>query len=509
MASIVNDPNGRKRISFQAADGSWKTIRLGEVSDALAQDYLEMAKHLSACAAAPQLVAEKILEKAARMPVQIYDRFARAGLLSHREDALRPNRVTLGKFLEELFAQMRCKPATLVAYGHVRVNLEKYFTRIRPLQDDAGEDNFTDKEVDLFRAWLTDEKEGASLSPATAARRIIAARQFFKKAVRWGYMSANPFADSRGGSQKNLKRRYFVSREIIEKVLAACIDDQWRLIVALARYGGIRIPSELYTLTWSDIDWGRRQLTIHSPKTEHHEGKESRIVPLFPELETYLLRVHSMAEPGEDLVITRYRRGQANLRTTFRKIIKRAGVPVWPRLFQNLRASRETELFADYPIETACAWIGNSPTVAVTHYINDPEKDAHFQRATGREALGVREDPNESDAQSDAPTGGSGGLPEVEEALIGSENTVFDVKNGGGGGESMGAAGFENHAETKESEVLSKSDAQSDAHGPAEQLSELQELEALWPLLPSHIRRTILDLAQAAPKARQTALPPP
>ena len=31
MASIVNDPNGRKRILFVAPDGKRKTIRLGKI----------------------------------------------------------------------------------------------------------------------------------------------------------------------------------------------------------------------------------------------------------------------------------------------------------------------------------------------------------------------------------------------------------------------------------------------------------------------------------------------
>ena len=64
----------------------------------------------------------------------------------------------------------------------------------------------------------------------------------------------------------------------------ACPDAEWRLIVALARFGGIRIPSELVTLKWSDINWEEEKITIHSSKTEHHQGKGTRIIPLFPEI---------------------------------------------------------------------------------------------------------------------------------------------------------------------------------------------------------------------------------
>ncbi len=86
-----------------------------------------------------------------------------------------------------------------------------------------------------------------------------------------------------------------------------------------------------------------------------------------------------MAEDGAIHVIGRYRDSDTNLRTTFTKIIKRAGVKVWPKLFHNLRASRETELAATHPIHVVCEWIGNSAAVAAKHYLTVREED--FQRA--------------------------------------------------------------------------------------------------------------------------------
>jgi hypothetical protein len=38
-----------------------------------------------------------------------------------------------------------------------------------------------------------------------------------------------------------------------------------------------------------------------------------------------------------------------NWRTRFTKIIRRAGEEPWPKLFANLRATRETELTETYP----------------------------------------------------------------------------------------------------------------------------------------------------------------
>ena len=70
-----------------------------------------------------------------------------------------------------------------------------------------------------------------------------------------------------------------------------------------------------------------------------------------------------------------------NLRTQFGRIIKRAGLQAWPRLFHNLRASLETELLRERPIHVVTAWLGNSPRIALKHYCMVTDFD--FDRARG------------------------------------------------------------------------------------------------------------------------------
>jgi hypothetical protein len=60
--------------------------------------------------------------------------------------------------------------------------------------------------------------------------------------------------------------------------------------------------------------------------------------------------------------------------------VKRAGLKPWPRLFHNLRASRETELAKEYPIHVVTAWLGNTPRIAMKHYLQ--VTDADFERAS-------------------------------------------------------------------------------------------------------------------------------
>ena len=157
-------------------------------------------------------------------------------------------------------------------------------------------------------------------------------------------------------------------------VLAACPDNEWRLIFSLSRFGGLRCPSETQELRWQDIDWARGRILIRGGKTK------PRTIPLFDEIRPYLEAAFEVAEEGAIHVITRYRSANANLRTQLLRILEDASVPAWPRPFHNLRASRETELANEFPIHVVCEWIGNSEEVARKHYLSVTEE--HFEKAT-------------------------------------------------------------------------------------------------------------------------------
>jgi hypothetical protein len=120
-------------------------------------------------------------------------------------------------------------------------------------------------------------------------------------------------------------------------------------------------------------------MLVHSPKTEHHPNGKTRMVPLFPELRAILMEAFEAAQEGDEFVVTRYRDATANLRTHFNRIIKRAGLTPWPKPWQNLRSTRETELLDTWPDHVVCAWIGNSKAVAMEHY--NQVTDEHFKKA--------------------------------------------------------------------------------------------------------------------------------
>jgi integrase len=190
----------------------------------------------------------------------------------------------------------------------------------------------------------------------------------------------NPF-----GSMTNLRqledrsRARFVTRETIDKVVDKLVDPEMKLIVILARYGGLRVPSEPLAMKWGDIDWARERITVHCIKTERHEGKGTRVIPLFPEIRPYLDAVYDAAEEGTEFVITRHRLPPKSLRRRLDVAITLAGVEAWPKPFHNLRATRETELIETFPPQTVCKWIGHDISVAAKHYLQVTEE--HYARA--------------------------------------------------------------------------------------------------------------------------------
>jgi len=225
----------------------------------------------------------------------------------------------------------------------------------------------TGADADAFGPYML-----AKYAKATSARVIKHARQFFKSAIWAKFISENLFLDVRAGSMEIENRIHFVSREVAEKLIEAAPSLQWRVIIALSRWGGVRTPSEHLAVTWDDIDWVRERFLVRSTKTGQ------RWVPLFPELKPHLGEAFNFAYPGL-YVVNKSRDAGSSWRTMFEKISKRAGLMPCDRSFQNLRASRETELVQTFPLHVVVKWIGNSARVAASHYLTVTDVD--FARA--------------------------------------------------------------------------------------------------------------------------------
>ncbi|MCE5276979.1 MAG: tyrosine-type recombinase/integrase [Planctomycetaceae bacterium] len=323
-------------------------------------------------------------------------------LLEPRERRTCP---ALGEWLQSYIdGRGDVKESTGTVYGHTKRCLINFFGEGRRL------DTITPGDADAFRVHLAtsdDETDREALADNTVRRRMGIAKQFFRAAQRKRLIGDNPFDGQATVVRENAKRFYYVTETEAQAVLAACPDAQWKLIFALARYGGLRCPSEVLKLKWVDIDWEHDRFTVHSDKTEHHADGGIRQVPIFPEILPHLRDVFEQAAEGTEYVITRYRDPKQNLRTQLTKIIKRAGVTPWGKLFQNLRSTRETELAETYPVQTVCRWIGNTPKIAMRHYLQTTEE--HWTRAAGKAKQGEGENRGQNRGQPVHSTDGQEG----------------------------------------------------------------------------------------------------
>ena len=64
----------------------------------------------------------------------------------------------------------------------------------------------------------------------------------------------------------------------------------------------------------------------------------------------------------------------ANLRSEMTRLLHRAGVSGWPRLFHSMRTSRQTELQREFPLNVVCSWLGNSPRI-VEQFMGEREME--------------------------------------------------------------------------------------------------------------------------------------
>jgi integrase len=301
------------------------------------------------------------------------------GLIASAEEK---ETVTLAEYMDSLFAADKAdrKPNTNTFRSQIRRNLIDHFGLDRSI------DSITPADAREFKTFLESsnrrDKGRKDLAAATVRRRLGTARQIFAAAVEEGLLPSNPFQQKaiRTTVRSNKDRMVYVPVETVELVKSKA-PAKWRLILSLARTAGLRIPSEIAGLKWSHIAWddedpSRHRMMVLSPKTEHHEGHESRVIPLFPEVAKELRAwMLECPETHDDSVFPDIT-AESNLRTQTEKLIRRAGVEQWPKLYNNLRSSAATDLVRKHPIHIATKICGHCAEVATEHYWQvDPDVD--------------------------------------------------------------------------------------------------------------------------------------
>ena len=380
MATLYTESSGGRRIQFHL-NGQRKSIRLGKITKRQAESVRIRIESLVASKHSNLPVDAETSAWLAQLSDEFHAKVATTGLVPPKENS------DLGSFLERYIASRTdIKATTLRWYTDAQADLISSVGASKRMPE------ITPTDADAIRLYL----EGKGLGPNTVRRRIGICRQIFNAAKRYKLIPDNPFVGMATEVRSNPDKFRYVTQEETKAILKHCPDATWKAIVCLVRYGGLRCPSEVLSLQWGHVNWEDSRLTVPSPKTAHHEGKSSRVIPLFPELQRALTEAFEEALPEAKYIVQRYRSNTVNLRTHFERIIAKAGVAPWPKLFVNLRSSRETELIKDFPIHTVTAWLGNSPRIAIKHYLQVTDDDY-------AKAIGLSKQPAVRDSVQQAP----------------------------------------------------------------------------------------------------------
>ena len=374
MASLANDPGGKKRILFIDGVGKRKSIRLGKMSKRQAETVKHHIEDLLAAKLSGSTPSDKTSHWLTGIEDPLRNKLADHGLAERRESARLGN--FIAAYLEKRVGVV--KASTLLVDRLAENSLVGFFGADQALR------RITEGDAEDFRNHLLSK----GMAEATVRKRCSIAGKMFRNAVRHGLIEKNPFEAVPTNSVATDKFS-FVSEADAQKVLKELPDCQWKLLFALSRWGGLRVGSEVRRLTWDDINWEGERFTVHSPKTEHIQCRGTRTVPIFPELAKLLTERYTEAEEGDTLVLPMLvGKTDTALRNTLQRAIKRAGLKPWPRPWHNMRATRQTELADRFAGHVVCDWMGNNEHTATKHYLR--VREAHFFEAAQNPAQSTR-----------------------------------------------------------------------------------------------------------------------
>ena len=180
----------------------------------------------------------------------------------------------------------------------------------------------------MIQRWLgTLRNEGSQqaepdkrkpLSKASVNRHRSYLSTLFKVAVEWGLVPRNPVANT-SYLKEDQKVPEAMTAEEIEKLMAE-LKPHAQFAVQIFLDTGMR-QSELFDLTWNDVDFEKHQLTIRKSK----QG-EFRVIPMSERVEN-LLRVEKEKEQSPYVVTGPEGKPLKDIKKSLRRAAERAGIP--------------------------------------------------------------------------------------------------------------------------------------------------------------------------------------
>ncbi|GHT36477.1 hypothetical protein FACS189427_08160 [Planctomycetales bacterium] len=360
----------RQRITYTTDSGQCREITLSSRYDnSVVEDFRSLVKRLSDVRRFGGELSRQDTQRLENLLPELRKKLIDCGLINGKVDERVP---TIVKLIEQYKStRVGIKDASLDVDKRIFNYLVEYFGGKKRI------DLITPAEAGGIRNYLMNERtvRRGKLKPSSANRAIRAIKPIFRFAVDCGYIAVSPFAKVKSGSIISLERQEYISVERIEEAIAACGNDiELRGLLAITRFQGLRIPSEVRDLKFSDFLTVKTGMIFTVPVS----GKTGRRkMPVFSEFVPYLTELQQHRKEGQEYLFEKYRRVKAsgkiefvNIGALIRKKMKRAGAPVWEKFFLNLRSSCITDKERlGWSRSLMDAVFGNSEQIRLKHYI--------------------------------------------------------------------------------------------------------------------------------------------
>jgi len=279
--------------------------------------------------------------------------------VSFEEQSQSPSEASLGPYLSRFIASKSGETERKLTDAARRI--ERFFGPSKDMRDIVPTD------ILAFKKWLIDSEQLAENS--TARRTLGYASQFMEAAVSDAIIGRNPFngTDISRAVRTNLERWHYIDSAATLRLWNAIQAEEDQVRFVLLRFLGLRAPSELNGLTWRDVDWSCRTLTIRSRKLRQHKNQGHRICPISHRDVLPVLQSAYEKRSADDSpivpVIT-----HTSLTKRVKQWIGAAGLQLWPQLLVNFRRSAVTDACEYLPSHVVAAYFGHSEAISKASY---------------------------------------------------------------------------------------------------------------------------------------------
>ncbi|MGC6448540.1 MAG: tyrosine-type recombinase/integrase [Rubripirellula sp.] len=349
MASLETSEGGYYKLKT-IFKGKRRTIYLGRVSKRDAQTIKINVEQLQSSRVAGVAIAPmQALWLSEITGSKLHDRLVELGLADQAQRASED--ITLVDFWSEYIDSQHMAEQTSYLYANTLRDISGFFGAEKLIKDITSDD------VRKLRSWF--QKRGQA--EATWRKKLSRLKTILGAAIKQGVISGNNPVEMPTSAYANKAKRVFIESETIEAVLPEA-SQSLKTVLILCRYGGFRLNEALqFRLEW--VDWKNHSMTVHSKKTP-----PIRKCPLFPVVRDHLKslsRKKGIAAAGYE------GKTDALARKELGVLLDKKEIARWPRLFQQLRSSRLSELLQDYDLASVASWLGNSPKVAAEFYLTE------------------------------------------------------------------------------------------------------------------------------------------